>query len=97
MALKQLKTVDRLRVSVSMPVGPKRIVVQGTAIYCRESEFGPCLKIEVADPSGSYEIVLHEGDWSGKILEASEGPLIVLESDSIRTEFADVGCGMASD
>jgi hypothetical protein len=88
MALTQLKNVDRQRVSVSMPVGSKRIVVQGTANYYLQSEFGACLKVEVDDPSGPYEIVLHEGDWSGKIMLASEGPLIVLEPASTRPDFA---------
>lgn len=92
MAISQLEQADRRNVSISMPVGAKRVVLHGSAKYRRQSEFGACLVVAVDDPDGQFEIVLPEGEGKYRFMEASTGLLIVLDLPVSQPEPADADC-----
>ena len=92
MAISQLEQADRRNVSISMPIGAKRVVLHGSARYRRQSEFGPCLVVAVEDPDGAFEIVLSEGESKYRLMEASTGLLIVLDSPVTQHELASANC-----
>ncbi|HEX5105949.1 MAG TPA: hypothetical protein VFV87_19155 [Pirellulaceae bacterium] len=74
--------LDQRRVSISMPTGGDRTIVHGLATYCRESEFGSCLRIAIDDPAGPLEVVLHEGEWINRLIVTGESKDFLIIPDS---------------
>jgi hypothetical protein len=99
MALTDFRKLDRRKVEISIPINSRRIVVSGFATLFRDPEGEESLKVDVEDPAGAFEIVLPSGAWANGIqmMEASDGVLIVLGSQSKRPELADAGCGCGFD
>jgi hypothetical protein len=65
-----LRQLDGKRVAVSLPLREPPVWVYGNA--CFDSAGTQQLKITVEDPTGDFDILIKECDWSGAIERASD-------------------------
>ena len=66
-----LRQLDGKRVGVSLPLREPPVWVYGQARF--EATGGvPQLKISIIDPTGTFDILIKEAEWTGTI-ERSEG------------------------
>ena len=62
-----LRALNHQKVAVRLVVGGCERLVRGTGTFELDSKLGGVLRIDCADASGSFEMLLRENDWSGEI------------------------------
>ena len=62
---------DRI-IAVDLVIAGRQVRVRGTGHFEAVAEAGPVLKIHVADPAGEFDILLHEGQFTGPIWEDAQ-------------------------
>ena len=67
-----LRQLDGKRVGVSLPLREPPVWVYGDARFEGTDEV-PQLKITIADPTGNFDILIKEAQWSGSIEAAPAG------------------------
>jgi hypothetical protein len=73
-----LKTLHGKRVSVSVPIQNRAVVVSGVASFLNVPDLGPALRIDVDDPAGVFRLLIKESEWDGTIHSVGAGHLISL-------------------
>jgi hypothetical protein len=64
----ELRELDSHSVAVEVVFPDRRCVLKGRGHFELRGEFGPCLRVNIADPTGDFEILLKQNQWSGQIL-----------------------------
>jgi hypothetical protein len=67
-----LASLNERTIAVDLQVEGRHIHVRGTGRFETLTPGGPVLKIHVADPAGDFDILLHEGRFTGPIVEDAE-------------------------
>ena len=67
-----LRELDNHSVAVEVAFPDRRCVLKGRGRFEPRGEFGPCLRVSVADPTGDFELLLKENQWSGQILSGEK-------------------------
>ncbi len=62
-----LRKLNHRKVAVRLVVGDCERLVRGTGTFELDSQLGGMLRIDCADSSGSFEMLLRENDWNGEI------------------------------
>jgi len=59
-------------VAVELEINGRALSLNGTAHYEKSPALGAVLRIEVRDPAGDFEIVLHEDQWKGRVTKSKQ-------------------------
>src|SRR5262245_26350940 len=62
-----LQRLDQRTIALEVSFGTRKCVLKGVGQYAGTGEFGPSLRVEIQDPSGDFEIILKESQWTGRI------------------------------
>lgn len=73
-----LKALHGKRVSVSVPIQNRAVVVSGIARFLNDPDVVPALQIDVDDPAGAFRLLIKESEWDGTIHSVGAGHLISL-------------------
>jgi hypothetical protein len=63
----RLQQLDKRTVAIELSVQNRRTILKGMGRFEPAGEFGPVLRVGVADPAGDFEILLKEREWDGRI------------------------------
>ena len=63
----ELRQLDRRTIALEVSFGTRKCVLKGVGQYESQGEFGPSLRVGIQDPSGNFEIILRESQWTGQI------------------------------
>jgi hypothetical protein len=72
-----LRDLDGQRVTASLPLGRRPVLVTGDATFLFDPVLGPALKLVVDDASGEFAILIKESEWRGKIWRRDEGDFVM--------------------
>jgi hypothetical protein len=72
MRTSKLANLHECSVAVELIVNDRHLSLAGTAHYEKSSPLGAVLRIQVSDPAGDFEIVLHEDEWKGRITKSKK-------------------------
>jgi hypothetical protein len=59
-------------IAIDLCVEGRQVRVRGTGHYEILPQAGPVLKVHVTDPAGDFDILLHEGRFTGPVVEDAE-------------------------
>jgi hypothetical protein len=62
-----LRQLDKRTIAVEVALPDRKQVLKGTGRFDSRAKWGPSLCVAIDDPAGSFEIVLSESEWQGKI------------------------------
>ena len=65
--MQDLRLLDQRMIALEISIASRTRVVKGVGKYEAAGEFGPALRVAVKEPTGNFEIVLREQDWSGQV------------------------------
>jgi hypothetical protein len=64
---KHLAAVDRRTVAAHLVIQGREQLLRGKGVYEDDPDLGGVLRIQVADPSGDFELLLVEDQWTGTL------------------------------
>ena len=62
-----LQQLHNCTVAIELSVQNRRTILRGRGRFEPAGEFGPVLRVGVADEAGDFEILLKEREWDGRI------------------------------
>jgi hypothetical protein len=64
-----LQSLGDHTIAIDLCINGREVRLRGTGVLEELAGAGPVLKIHIPDPTGDFDVVLHEGRFQGPILE----------------------------
>lgn len=68
----ELRQLDQRTIALEVSIASRRCILKGTGRFEPRGEFGPSLRVDVKDPTGNFEVVLKQDEWTGRIHTGEE-------------------------
>ena len=62
-----LASLDQRTIAVHLVIQGRERLLRGRGLYESDAHLGSILRVQIADPSGDFELVLHEDQWKGHV------------------------------
>ena len=63
----RLQQLDGRTIAIELQSLNRQTILRGVGRFERTGEFGPALRVEIAESTGAFAIVLKEREWDGQI------------------------------
>ncbi len=72
MRVSKLAKLHDCSVIVELAINDRHLSLKGTAHYEKSSPHAAILRIQISDPAGDFQIVLHEDQWKGRVTKGKK-------------------------
>jgi len=72
MRASKLAKLHECSVIVELAINDRHLSLNGMAHYEKSSPLGAVLRIQISDPAGDFQIVLHEDQWKGRVTKSKK-------------------------